>query len=356
MDDWDIQARLVSDLGVPQGKVTVISQLSGWPEVHPDVAYSATSDKFLVVWEQLNSESSHHVRGASVAADTWLNTVTPLSPFTIFWDEARQTRPRVNWADGSNMFVVVCPVSSETGLDLKVRGVQPEGSLGATSMVCDAPGDQDAPDIACAGSSCLVVWEDNGDRRLNHIRGQLYRPETPLRVRVTGMTWSSDSTEVDVDWEANRTVQRYYYRLYQTSPYYVSTGRTSASFAGQGEGYYLVLITAKDTQGTLAPRPCRVWFYNKPVGQEYQVIIRAYAVADDSVMLKLGANRSTPTYYARLLPVESVYTPYRTEVVSYSGLPDRTYAIVVTGKQAGTGSFPPGGPARQFFYIDTVGF
>jgi len=177
-----------------------------------------------------------------------------------------------------------------------------------------------------------------------------------LRLRVTGIVWSGDCSAATISYEANNTVQRYYYRMYQTQPGYISTGATLAAFGDLDAGYYLFVVTAKDESGDFAPEPCRVWFYNKPVGAEYQVSLQSYVVDNDAVTFSLQANGSTRSHYVKLYGVDAGYVADADGVATYSGLADGMHYFVATGKEAGTGDFPPGGPARQFFYIDTAGF
>jgi len=178
-----------------------------------------------------------------------------------------------------------------------------------------------------------------------------------LRLRVTGITWSADCTTATVDYEANQPVQRYYYRMYQTQPDYTSTAGTSAMFGGLGTGYYLFVVSARDTHGDFAPTPCRVWFYNKPAGATYQVSLSSYTIDDDEATFALQSNQATELYYARLYDLETTYTAYEPGVaVTYTDLAEGMHYFVATGRDAATLNFPPGGPARQFIYIDTAGF
>jgi len=179
---------------------------------------------------------------------------------------------------------------------------------------------------------------------------------SPLAVRVTGFAWASDGTVATVSYQANQPAMRYYYRMYQTQSTYTSTTSTDAGFNALDEGYYLFVVTARNMAGQFAPEPCRVWFYNKPVGATYQVSLASYEVNHDSMTFTLRANEPTSVYYVRLYSLESAMSRCTTGVVTYSGLADGLYYFVATGRELATGSFPPGGPARQFFYINTAGF
>jgi len=182
------------------------------------------------------------------------------------------------------------------------------------------------------------------------------RSALPLRLTVAKLDWSHDVTTATISFHANRPARRYYYRLYQRHTAYTSTSNTSATFNGLSHGYYLFVVTAKDENGSFPLQPCRVWFYNQPVGTAYQVSLASYSIDDDALTVTLQANRDTHSYYVRLFGVDSTYSINRTGVVTYSGLSDGMYYFVATGRERAAGNFPSGGPARQFVYVETVGF
>jgi len=177
-----------------------------------------------------------------------------------------------------------------------------------------------------------------------------------LCLRVIGTAWSPDGRTATVTYEANRPVQRYYWRIFQTQATYTGTIATQAVFTDLDEGYYLFVATAKGPDGTLAPAPCRVWFFNKPVGADYEVSLASHLIDDDTLTFTLRSNRPTTKYYVRLFGVDDAYVGTTTGVVTYSVPADGLYYFVATGKEAATGSFPPGGPARQFITVSTEGF
>jgi hypothetical protein len=158
-----------------------------------------------------------------------------------------------------------------------------------------------------------------------------------------------------ISYEANQPVTRYYYRMFQTQSTYTGTTGKSATFSGLTDAYYLFIVTARDAAGDFAPVPCRVWFCNRPVGTEFQVYVESYLIIDDGITFNLAANRPVTGYYVRLYSLEDRYYACSGSV-TYSGLQDGLYYFVGTGREAGTLAFPPGGPARQFFYITTMGF
>jgi len=177
----------------------------------------------------------------------------------------------------------------------------------------------------------------------------------PLTARVTGIEWSNDAYNVTVTYEANRDVVRYYHRIYQLGPY-ESSASPVGSFGGLETGYYMFVGTCRDGGGTFPDTPCRAWFYNRLVGEDFQVYIESYTIDHDTITFNLNATNPASAYYVRLYGVESGYTRNTTGVATYSGLSAGLHYFVANGKEAGTGNFPAGGPARQFFYIVTDGF
>jgi len=181
-------------------------------------------------------------------------------------------------------------------------------------------------------------------------------PEPSLRLRVTGIEWTDNQRTATIRYEANREAQKYYYRLFPRQSRYHGTFGTSATFHDLAEGFYLFVVTARDASGALAPRPCWTWFYNKPVGVDFQVSLTSYTLNGDTLAVHLTANQAAKSYYARLFGINGAYTVNRTGILTYNGLGDGRYYFVATGREAATGDFPPEGPARQLFHIRTEGF
>jgi len=177
-----------------------------------------------------------------------------------------------------------------------------------------------------------------------------------LRLRVTGITWTNGNRTATIHYEANREVQKYYYRLYQAESSYQSTFDTSATFDDLGKGYYLFVVTARDTNGALASRPSCTWFFNRPVGDDFQVYLTSYYISDNDVTITYAATEPVSRYYWILFGYDWHYTATTDTVVECLDLADGLYYFVVTGRRASDQRFPVGGPARQFFYVTTLGF
>jgi len=259
---------------------------------------------------------------------------TPLKGVTITGDKPGMTDYNAHCDDGEQVNLTAPAVAADGAIEYvfvrwRVDGVdQAQGELGV-QVIMDAD------------HALQAVYEQSG---------------YAFALRVTGIAWSNDNQAAIVYFEANRPVTRYYYRLYQMQGGYSSTSAGFGAFNGLEQGYYLFVATAKDAAGEFPPEPCRVWFYNKPLGESYQVWLESYSIDSDTITFILEANRDTHTYYVRLFGADDTYSPNRTGVVEYTGLADGLYYFVATGRDRATASFPPGGPARQFIYITTAGF
>jgi len=205
-----------------------------------------------------------------------------------------------------------------------------------------------------AGTYYLSVIPYSNSEKIHEYYIELYYT-VPFAVRVNGISWSANNTSATISWEASAAAQRYYYKMY-SEPSYHSTGSTSATYTGLSDGYYLFIVTAKDSGGTFAPQPARVWFYNKPVGGSFQVYLSSYQLNGDQATLTWSANSSVSRYYHRLYGREAIYRGTSGTSVTYYNCTAGYNYFIVTGKQSGTGSWPSGGPARQWLYIDTAGF
>jgi len=272
--------------------------------------------------------------------------------------------PIVTWQDGFIDGVIVGAKQPIEDHEVYVRRFDGSGwvEMGAGSAtgggISDDLDDSYVPAIASAfDGKPIVCWMSSSieDAEI-HVRRYAGSLQPALLVRVTGVVWSSDCRSVTVHYEANQPVTRYYYRLYQTESTYTGTGSTSAGFDDLGESSYLFIATARGPSGEFASKPCRAWFSNKPVGPDYQVSVASYSIDNEAIIFTLQANRDTHSYYVRLFGVDDTYVKSRTGVVTYTGLADGLYYFVATGKERATGEFPPGGPARQFVYIQTSGF
>jgi hypothetical protein len=220
----------------------------------------------------------------------------------------------------------------------------------------EAPVDRFPVLMQVPGLSRLYPPESNDsavDFEIDNVR---LESDPRLRLRVTGVTWTNGNTSATVHYEANRPVQKYYYRLYQAQSTYQGTTATSAAFDGLGEGYYLFVVTARDANGALAAQPSLTWFFNQPTSGEFQVYLTSYSIADNDLTITYGATQPASRFYRVLLPVQWPYESTTDTAAQYTDLADGLYYFIVTGRSAADGEFPVGGPARQFISVTTAGF
>jgi len=364
--DWNIVARRAHWSGVPDGDVAAISETVVKPELYPDVAFSYITGKHLVVWQHRESSTDYDIKGSivTVSHDGTEYTTSPSAPMAVYSTTAiKEANPRVAWSELTDQFLVAWTHpfgGNPNDLDVFAREVSPVGELGPVEFASNmGENNEKRPVVAAGDPVSLIVWEDNRTDGYSDtdLFARRHSNELPFRLRVAGITWSADCTTATVHYEASEPASRYYYRLYQTQPAYTGTSSTSATFTGLGEGYYLVVVTARDARGDFAPEPCRVWFYNKPVGSAFQVYIASFTIDGLNMQVQLSANRPVSNYYARLFSRETAYQRCSSSVL-YMFLYDGLHYFVATGREAATGDFPsvPPGPARQFLYMDTLGF
>jgi len=180
-------------------------------------------------------------------------------------------------------------------------------------------------------------------------------PMDVLKLRIRRMRWSSDGGTVTVQYQANNPVRHYYTRFIPLQGSYQKTTGTSASISGLGDGYYMFVVTAKDPDGNFAAEPCRAWFYNRLRTGLFEVRLVSWSTSGPNLTATVMATEPVKSFYARLYGIQNAYTP-STNTVTYTGLADGICYFVGTGRSALSSQFPPGGPARQYMYVNTWGF
>ncbi|MFG0319017.1 MAG: hypothetical protein ACF8XB_17225 [Planctomycetota bacterium JB042] len=141
---------------------TAFTVASGYDETSPDVAYDASTGRFLVVWERVFASTDHDVRGQLVNAD---GTLDGGLLFLAADGNVNALAPRVANVNASNRFVVVW--TDSTGFlngVVKARTVLAStGALGATVPVGAASGLNMRPDVGGeyqeAYAQAMVVWQ-----------------------------------------------------------------------------------------------------------------------------------------------------------------------------------------------------
>jgi len=290
----------------------------------------------------------------TTSGPVWTFTTGSESPFI------RLTYPNGGEKLEARTSVEIAWLSASGGATVKLE-YSTTGGASWTTIDSDAPNNGSCiwqlPDVT--SDQCLVRATDVEHAAATDTSDAVFsitRPEDALRLRVTGIDWWSSGTLARIHYQANQPVTRYYARLYQLSSAYSSTSATTMAFSGLSDGYYLFIVTARDAAGEFAPSPCRVWFLNRTWDDEFQVYLTEYAVTGSSITFNYAATTPSSRYYTRLYGVESTYTGSASSSCTFTGLADGLYYFIVTGRDASNGAFPAGGPARQFFYITTLGF
>ena len=88
----------------------------------------------------------------------------------------------------------------------------------------------------------------------------------------------------------------------------------------------------------------------------FQICVDSYTVNDDTATMYFTPTLPATAYYYRFFTTDPAYTFTKNRYAISQPLDDGGHYFVVTGKEGGTGLFPAGGPARQWFYINTFGF
>jgi len=233
----------------------------------------------------------------------------------------RLTGYHLNWNDTSQLFC-------------NIFGLQ-EGTYTFEVYAVGEPGVGDS----AVQSFALQVWSANS-----------------IKIRVKGIDWGTDPSTATIHFETNQPATRYYYRIYQLSSTYSSSRSPTVTVTGLGTGYYLIVATARDAQQYMAVHPARVWFYNRLPTGGFQVRVKEYDIAHDVVTVTFDATQAVYRYYYRFYAAGPGYTSTRDPLAVSQVLGEGLQYFVVTAKDAATRNFPPGGPARQWFCINTFGF
>lgn len=161
-----IYAQRLAPAGARLGLPTGLTPLDG-SQTRPAVAYSAASDRYLAAWE------THYTDAGSLMATT-LSGAGWLAPYPTPVTTATVTgAPAVAWEASQNRFLVVWEglrPGSVDDFNIYGRLFDAAGApAGAEFIVSDAPGQQHAPAVACAPAlaRCLVVFQDGRDPGAN---------------------------------------------------------------------------------------------------------------------------------------------------------------------------------------------
>lgn len=159
--DADIYGQRYDRNGVPLGENLLIYGGDAWDQIHPDVAYNADANNYLVVWEDDNSQA---IRGQLVSAQgsTIGSRIDVSDGEEVRYDPAVAYNSNPAYGD----YLVVFARSKEaepTDEDLYGRKVYGDGSVSISDFaIATADGDQGVPDVAfnATDGEFLVTWED----------------------------------------------------------------------------------------------------------------------------------------------------------------------------------------------------
>jgi len=177
---WHIYGRRISALGVPLGEDFRISAGGAdGSESRPDVAWNGATNQFLVVWEDYRDPSDLiDLYGRRVRAN---GTVVGAEDVRLSSAAAssHELAPAVAWSAAADRFLVVWEDqrSAGRGWDVYGRKVRPSGlPTGVDFRICGtgAVYDDLGPALAWNGTDeFLVVWEDGRNSAGADIYGRL---------------------------------------------------------------------------------------------------------------------------------------------------------------------------------------
>ena len=130
----------------------------------PRTQYSAGAafdgENFFVVWQDWRNTGTSDIYGARVTPG---GVVLDTQGIPVSQDTSDQYRPAVSF-DGTNSLVVWEDVRSGTSWDIYGARVTPQGEVLDSTGIVISQGARDEyyADVASAGETCLVAWEDYG--------------------------------------------------------------------------------------------------------------------------------------------------------------------------------------------------
>jgi len=181
--DWDIHAQITQFDGTPVGnRITIAGSLN--PDTQSYIAYSQTSNRFLVVWEEGKSSTDHDIIGdiIDISGDS-INTI--VNNFVIYDSVYRDYGPRIAWNSQDDEWMVVWWHSfggSDTDWDIYGNIVKPNGDVGSKETFSGADLAQQRPSISFGNGTYLCTWQDNRSGSNWDIYGQRYGEPPTITV------------------------------------------------------------------------------------------------------------------------------------------------------------------------------
>ncbi len=146
-------ARLVGNHRIPSS--------SSAEQAFPGLAFSPTTDRYLIVWEE-GAAGSRSVRGALL--DRFGGVIGSSFEISVSADVGEKFSAGVTWKEDIDQFLVVWEqATSVSNHDVVSRLVSSSGNLGTRTFVENDAFDQRAPRVAAdphAMGKFLVVWQD----------------------------------------------------------------------------------------------------------------------------------------------------------------------------------------------------
>ena len=159
-DDFDIRARRINRDGSPAAGTFAVVE-SSFQELHPDVAVNSTSDEYLVVWEHVVSSSDHDIKAVRVSSTGTLVG----SDFPVAVTGTYEAYPAVAYNATNDEYLVVWQQPGIDTNEIRGRRVDADGTLlGSTTIGIGIAGSGGTlpyqPDVAwdSVNNQYLVVW------------------------------------------------------------------------------------------------------------------------------------------------------------------------------------------------------
>lgn len=195
--DWDIYARLVAADGTPQGTHFGIAWENANQRTAPDVAHNTAANEYLVVWEYAYSATDHDIYARRVGSDGALIG----GEIGIATTTAAEGLPAVVYNSASNEYLVVWRrvegADEFTQGNIYAQRINAAGALvGATLSVATGVLDETAPAAAydSAANRYMVLWQGRQSGASDYgIYGQRLAADGALAgAQIALSTWDGD--------------------------------------------------------------------------------------------------------------------------------------------------------------------
>lgn len=164
VSNHDVKAALVSSAGVP-GSPFPVAVVSTTSEAYPAVAYNATRNEYLVVWQQATVDN-YVIRGRRISATGALlgSVITVGNASSSISSGSLPYQPDVAWDSVNDRYLVVWATYTGSEYDISGQRVSGDGALLGDSLVIENwQHDQIKPKAAFNQhwAEFMVAWEDH---------------------------------------------------------------------------------------------------------------------------------------------------------------------------------------------------